>query len=59
MSEKAWCRGTSSKESCMYVPFNTSATVLDMLRGIIIQSGNDASKAVAEHLQVVKKLLPS
>lgn len=49
MSENAWCRGTSA-ESCMYVPVNTSATVLDMLRGIIIQSGNDASKAIAEHL---------
>jgi len=49
MSENAWCRGTS-KESCMYVPLNSYASVLDMLRGIIIQSGNDASKAVAEHL---------
>lgn len=49
MSQNAWCRGTS-KESCMYVPLNSYASVLDMLRGIIIQSGNDASKAVAEHL---------
>ena len=48
-SEYAWCRGTSS-ESCMYLPLHGSASVLDMLRGIIIQSGNDASKAVAEHL---------
>jgi serine-type D-Ala-D-Ala carboxypeptidase (penicillin-binding protein 5/6) len=49
MSINAWCRG-SSTESCMYVPLNGSASVMDMLRGIIIQSGNDASKAVAEHL---------
>lgn len=49
VSEHAWCRG-SSKESCMYVPLNGSASMLDMLRGIIIQSGNDASKAVAEHI---------
>lgn len=49
MNESAWCRGSSS-ESCMYVPLNGSASVLDMLRGIIIQSGNDASKAVAEHI---------
>lgn len=49
VSEYAWCRGTSA-ESCMYLPLNGSASVLDMLRGIIIQSGNDASKAVAEHL---------
>ncbi|MDF2418080.1 D-alanyl-D-alanine carboxypeptidase PBP5/6 [Acinetobacter beijerinckii] len=49
MNESAWCRG-SSTESCMYVPLNGTATVLEMLRGIIIQSGNDASKAMAEHV---------
>ena len=49
MNESAWCRGTSA-ESCMYVPLNGTATVLEMLRGIIIQSGNDASKAMAEHI---------
>lgn len=49
VSQNAWCRG-SSTESCMYVPLNESATALDMLKGIIIQSGNDASKAIAEHI---------
>lgn len=49
MNETAWCRGKSS-ESCMFVPLDSSATVIDMLRGVIIQSGNDASKALAEHL---------
>lgn len=49
VSEKAWCRG-SSTESCMYLPLNSQATVIDILRGIIIQSGNDASKAIAEHM---------
>ncbi len=49
MSENAWCRGTSS-QSCMYVPVNQKASVIDMLRGIIIQSGNDASTAMAEHI---------
>jgi serine-type D-Ala-D-Ala carboxypeptidase (penicillin-binding protein 5/6) len=49
MNESAWCRG-SSTESCMYVPLNGTATALEMLRGIIIQSGNDASKAMAEHI---------
>lgn len=49
MSENAWCRG-SSNQSCMYVPVNKTASVIDMLRGIIIQSGNDASKAMAEHI---------
>lgn len=49
VSLNAWCRG-SSTESCMYLPLNGQASVMDILRGIIIQSGNDASKAVAEHL---------
>ncbi len=49
VSEYAWCRGTS-KESCMYLPLNSQASVIDMLRGVIIQSGNDASKALAEHM---------
>ena len=49
MTPEAWCKG-SSKESCMYVPVNTTAPVIDMLKGIIIQSGNDASKAMAQHI---------
>jgi len=49
VSENAWCRGTNA-ESCMYLPLNSQATVIDILRGIIIQSGNDASKAIAEHM---------
>ena len=49
VSENAWCRGTSA-ESCMYLPLNSQATVIDILRGIIVQSGNDASKAIAEHM---------
>ncbi|PUE12451.1 D-alanyl-D-alanine carboxypeptidase family protein [Limnohabitans sp. T6-20] len=49
VSQNAWCRG-SSTESCMYLPLNSQATVIDLLRGIIIQSGNDASKAIAEHM---------
>jgi len=50
MNESAWCKGGSGGDSCMYVPLNSSASVLDMLRGIVIQSGNDASKAMAEHI---------
>ena len=49
VSENAWCRGTNA-ESCMYLPVHGSASVIDILRGIIVQSGNDASKAIAEHL---------
>ena len=49
VSQNAWCRGTST-ESCMYLPLNSQATVIDILRGIIVQSGNDASKAIAEYM---------
>lgn len=49
VSEHAWCHG-SSTESCMYLPLHGQATVIDILRGIVIQSGNDASKAIAEHM---------
>ncbi|WP_374349593.1 D-alanyl-D-alanine carboxypeptidase family protein [Limnohabitans sp.] len=49
VSQNAWCRGTNT-ESCMYLPLGSQATVIDILRGIIVQSGNDASKAIAEHM---------
>jgi serine-type D-Ala-D-Ala carboxypeptidase (penicillin-binding protein 5/6) len=49
VSLNAWCRG-SSVESCMYLPLNGHASVMDMLRGIVVQSGNDAAKAMAEHM---------
>ena len=35
VSQNAWCRG-SSTESCMYLPLNSQATVIDILRVIII-----------------------
>ncbi|MFG6468153.1 D-alanyl-D-alanine carboxypeptidase family protein [Roseateles sp. BYS87W] len=50
MSESAWCRGGKGGDSCMFVPLNAQASVMDMLRGVVIASGNDASKALAEHL---------
>ena len=46
ISEKAW-RKQGSK---MWVEWNTKVTIEDLLRGIIIQSGNDASIAMAEHI---------
>ena len=46
ISEKAW-RMDGSK---MFVGVNTRVSVADLLRGIIIQSGNDASVAIAEHI---------
>ena len=50
MSLSAWCRGGKGGDSCMFVPLNAQAPLIDMLRGVIIDSGNDASKALAEHV---------
>ena len=50
MSETAWCRGGKDGDSCMFVPLNAKASLIDMLRGVVIHSGNDASKALAEHI---------
>ena len=50
MSLSAWCRGGKDGDSCMFVPLNAQAPLIDMLRGVIIDSGNDAAKALAEHV---------
>lgn len=46
ISEKAW-RAIGSR---MFVEVNTQVTVDDLLQGLIVQSGNDASIALAEHI---------
>ncbi len=46
VSEKAWRMGGSK----MFVSVNTRVSVADLLRGIIVQSGNDACVVVAEGL---------
>ncbi|MBE9568319.1 MAG: D-alanyl-D-alanine carboxypeptidase [Proteobacteria bacterium] len=46
ISEKAWRMGGSR----MYLEVNTKVSVHDLLKGLIIQSGNDASVALAEHI---------
>lgn len=46
VSEKAWRTGGSR----MYIEVDTEVVVEDLLRGMIVQSGNDASIAVAEHV---------
>jgi len=46
ISVKAW-RMSGSR---MYVREGTKVSLEDLLRGVIIQSGNDASVAVAEHI---------
>jgi len=51
MSEYAWrTGGAPSRTSAMFVPLGKTAKVDEMLRGIIVQSGNDASIAMAERL---------
>ncbi len=50
MSLNAWCKGGKDGDSCMFVPLNAQASLMDMLRGVVIDSGNDASKALAEHV---------
>ena len=47
ISENAWRKGGSK----MFVQVNDEVAVSDILRGIIVQSGNDAAIALAEHLQ--------
>lgn len=46
VSEKAWRTGGSR----MFIQEGTQVTVSDLLHGVIIQSGNDASVALAEHI---------
>jgi D-alanyl-D-alanine carboxypeptidase (penicillin-binding protein 5/6) len=46
ISENAWRTGGSK----MFIEVNTDVSIRDLLHGIIIASGNDASVAVAEHL---------
>ncbi|HEY0720966.1 MAG TPA: D-alanyl-D-alanine carboxypeptidase family protein [Gammaproteobacteria bacterium] len=46
ISEKAW----RQEGSRMFVEVNTFVTVEELLKGLIIQSGNDAAVALAEHL---------
>lgn len=46
ISVRAWRTGGSK----MFIREGTQVSVHDLLRGIIIQSGNDASIAIAEHI---------
>ena len=46
VSENAWRTGGSR----MFIKVGSQVTVSDLLHGIIIQSGNDASVALAEHI---------
>jgi D-alanyl-D-alanine carboxypeptidase (penicillin-binding protein 5/6) len=46
ISERAWRTGGSR----MFIEPNMQVTVEDLIRGMVIQSGNDASVALAEHV---------
>lgn len=51
VSENAWRKGgAASGGSTMFLEPNTSVRVEDLLRGIIVQSGNDACIVAAENL---------
>jgi D-alanyl-D-alanine carboxypeptidase (penicillin-binding protein 5/6) len=50
VSEHAWRTGLAGDQSRMYVPYPGRAMVEDLLRGMIVQSGNDACVVLAEGL---------
>ncbi len=50
VSQKAWSEGKDSSESRMFLDLGSRVSIEDLLRGIIIVSGNDASVALAEHI---------
>ncbi|HEX7028740.1 MAG TPA: D-alanyl-D-alanine carboxypeptidase family protein [Gammaproteobacteria bacterium] len=53
ISEKAWRNPEVPgwmQGSRMFAEVNTRVSIADLLRGLIIQSGNDASVALAEHV---------
>ena len=49
ISENAWAKNFPDS-SKMFIEVGTMVTVHDLLRGIIVQSGNDACVAMAEHI---------
>jgi len=46
ISEKAWQMGGSK----MFIEVGKQVSVEDLIRGLVVQSGNDASVALAEHI---------
>ena len=51
MSVNAWRKGGApSGTSAMFVPVKTKATLDDLLKGIVVQSGNDAAICIAENM---------
>jgi D-alanyl-D-alanine carboxypeptidase (penicillin-binding protein 5/6) len=51
MSEHAWrTGGAPSRTSSMFVPVGKTATVDELVKGMIVQSANDAAISVAENM---------
>jgi len=51
ITENAWRKGgAASGSSTMFLKPRSEVPVIDLIRGVIIQSGNDASIALAEHV---------
>ncbi|MCK5769275.1 D-alanyl-D-alanine carboxypeptidase family protein [Algiphilus sp.] len=50
ISEKAWRQGIDSSQSRMFIEVGSRVPLEALLHGMIVQSGNDASVAIAEHL---------
>lgn len=50
VSRDAWRRWAGSEASLMFLGVGEEVTIGDLLRGIIISSGNDACTVLAEHL---------
>ena len=51
ISDNAWEKGGAKTDgSTMFLNPRTRVSVSDLMRGVIIQSGNDASIALAEHI---------
>ena len=48
VSEAAWKKHYKSDESMMFVKVGSSVTIDDLIRGVVIQSGNDACSVLAE-----------
>jgi D-alanyl-D-alanine carboxypeptidase (penicillin-binding protein 5/6) len=55
VSERAW----RMEGSRMFIEVNKQVTVDELLQGVIIQSGNDASVALAEHISGTEEVFAS
>lgn len=50
VSEAAWRTGLDSSASRMFLELHSRVSVQDLIRGIIVSSGNDAAITMAEHV---------